>query len=399
MLEEPEPLLDGVELRPLRDLARLATTRGQGEGRNFVSLRFWQVRDDQAVRPLYLHRSLAAAQVANALNPNATGDPEFLSVTDLDVESSITVVEAGTFVASNSELTAGDGKPDPLTRCVDVLTEFHRSYRVMTDEHVPELTYERLHPLVVWFRRDASAGDAAPTPAGMLMLENRNYGFPDGSDIGPQTQTQITELNVRLSSGDPFALYAERRLAANVECWTTGRMGESIVQSGIAAELLFDALLGFLMWEEHDRGEATLEAAAEVFSTDITPRLRNQYAKRLGGQWSFQQPPMQGWFTTIASVRNAVVHGGARPDKHAAADAIDALLALEGFVGERLCERWRTYPRTAWTFLGTRGFEKRGRLQAAEKWMDSNGGSIVGWVREYQSWREQVNARVVRRRA
>lgn len=180
LLDEREPLLDGVEVRPLMNLERVVPLPDDAEGHNYVSLRFWQVRDDQAGIPEYLHRTLLAARVGKALNPEATGDPEDLTKVELEnYEPYRTVVEAATFVARDSELNAGENKPDPLTRCIEVLTDFHRSYRVMAHKHGAELTYERLHPAVVWFRRPAFDAETLPVPAGMVMLENRNVAVPE----------------------------------------------------------------------------------------------------------------------------------------------------------------------------------------------------------------------------
>lgn len=397
-LDEREPLLDGVDLRPLAHLERAVPLPSDAQGHNFVSLRFWRVKDDQAAVPEFTYRTLLAARVGKALNPDVQGDPDdFAKIPLEDYEPYRTIVEAVTFVACDEQLVASEGKPDPLTRCIDVLTGFHRSYRVQARKHISELTYERLHPVVICFRRPLF-GDALPMPAGMIMLENRNFAVPDTEPLSQEMQRDISLFSIRASAGDPFAIYAERRLEAEMEVWTTGRMGESVLQCGIAAEVLFDALLGLMMWEEHQQGSLTVYGAAEVFSSDITPRLRSEYAKRLGGQWSFQSEPMSGWFNDITHVRNRVVHGGYRPDKHKAADALDALLAVEKFVGDRLAERWLTYPRTAWLFLGTSGFEKRGGLRRADAWLQENGANTAPWVREYRGWREQVDALVARRR-
>lgn len=146
-LEEGEPLLDGVKVRPPVNLDHVVVSPEDGEGHNFVSLRFWQMHNDQVTTPEYVHRSLLAARVSKALNPESTADPEALVDAKLnDYEPYQTVVEATTFVARDREMIAGEDKPDPLTRCIDVLTGFHRSYRVITHEHVAALTYERLHP-------------------------------------------------------------------------------------------------------------------------------------------------------------------------------------------------------------------------------------------------------------
>lgn len=398
-MEEREPVLDDVDIRPLQHVHG-GLPRSEGAvGRNFVSLRFWQMRDEQSASPEFLYRNFLAARVGNALNPETMGDAAMMEDAEgAGYEPYRTVVEAVTFVACEAELRASESKREPLTRCIDVLTQYHRAYRAVTGEHVPELTYERLHPWVLWYRRPAFDLAALPTLAGLIMLENRNYALPASETLDGPAHHAISQFNLHLSAGSPFALYAERRLEADIEVWTTGRMAESIMQTSIAAEVLFDGLLGLMLWEEHTADLITVEEAAGVFSSDITPRLKREYARRLGGNWSFARNPMKGWFDNIAATRNRVVHGGHRPDKHAAADAYEALLAVERFVADRLADRWKRYPRTSWLFLGHDGFERRGKLAAAQAWFEDNGGNVIAWAREYQAWRVEVNGLVTRRR-
>ncbi len=130
-LEEPEPLLEGVEMRPLLHLEPVQPVTGGG-GRNFVSLRFWQLRDEQAATPEFLYRSVLAARVAKIINPEEIADPDKLLQMSLpeDHDPYRTVVEAVTFVAQKAQLSRSDSKPDALTRCIEVLLDFHRSYRV-----------------------------------------------------------------------------------------------------------------------------------------------------------------------------------------------------------------------------------------------------------------------------
>lgn len=398
-LDLDEPLLSGVELRPLPHLKRSAGSRVQSSGRNFVSLRFWQAKDDQARIPELLYRSMLAARVAKALNPESIADPDALPQTDHEGhEPTRTVVEAVTFVAHEEQLVSTPSRVDPLSRCIDVTCEFFNAYRVRARQHVPELTYERIHPAVLWFRRPAFEPISPLTSCGIIMLHNQNFGFAHSGKLDHEIQRDIMQVTARASAGDPFAVYARLRLEAELNVYTTGRMGESIIQCAIAAEVLFDAILGLMMWEERERGALTIEQAAETLSSDIVPRLRNEYAKRLKGNWSLNQSPMRDWFELISDIRNRVVHGGYLPSKQQASDALDALHAVEKFVGDRLAARWRTYPRSAWLFLGDPGLKKRGHLKPAEAWVQIHGLDALGWILDYQRFREQANALVNRRR-
>jgi hypothetical protein len=395
-LDEREPLLDGAELRPLEHTPPWPDN--YPEGHNFVSLRFWQVVDDQAVIPEFMYRMRMAERVAQALNPDAMQKPERLEDLRPDDHAPYrTVVEAVTFVARPDDLIGTDSKPDPLSRCIHVLTAFHRAYRVATRKHVPELTYERLHPVVMCFRKPAAEPDAHPEPAGILFLDNNNIPVEEMTPLSNDDILHLSQRHVRAVAGDPYSVYAERRLEAEMEAWTNGRARESIVQAAIAAEVLFSAILGLAMWEEHQRGESTIDDAADAFSQPLAMRIRSQYSKRFGGKWFTDTDPIKGWQTHIADVRHRVVHAGYEPDKHQAHTALETLQALERFIGNRLAVKWKTYPRTAWLFLGNSGFKKRGnnKLRHAEEWANAEGLMPVDWIRDYQAWREKVNALVV----
>ncbi len=368
------------------------------DGHNFVSLRFWQVLDDQAEIPEFMHRMRMADRVAQALNPDAMRKPERLEDLRPDDHAPYrTVVEAVTFVARPDDMIATDNKPDPLSRCIHVLTAFHRAYRVAARKHVPELTYERLHPVVMWFRKPAADPGARPEPAGILFLNNNNIPVEEITPLSNDDIEHLSQRHVRAVAGDPFSVYAERRLEAEMEAWTNGRPRESVVQAAIAAEVLLGALLGLAMWEEHERGELTIDDAAGAFSQPLATRIKSQYSKRFGGKWFTDTDPIKGWQTDIADVRHRVVHAGYEPEKHQAYVALEVLQALERFIGDRLASRWKNYPRTAWLFLGSPGFKRRGnsKLRQAEEWADAQGEKPVDWVRDYQAWREQVNALVV----
>jgi len=160
--------------------------------------------------------------------------------------------------------------------------------------------------------------------------------------------------------------------------------------------------LGLAMWEESLAGRATHDDAAVAFARDLTPRLKNEYAKRLGGQWALTGQNLAPWYLQIATVRNRVVHGGFRPDAQEASEAMAALSLVEHFIGDQLAQKFRTYPRTAWLFLGAEGLRRRGRFSAANLWARSLDVPLqqaqLHWIDEYRAWRDQVNSLIQRRR-
>jgi len=391
-----EPLLDGQEMRALPHLPPANWSRG-GEGYNFVSLRFWQVLDDQADVPEFVHRFRLAGRVAQSLTDSEGLDPEGQGESLLPKsEAYQTVVEAVTFVAQADDLFATPEKPDPLTRCIDTVLEFHNAYRIAARAYIPELTYERIHPIVRWYRKPAFEPEARPEPAGLMFLSHSNIPVEAPEPLSDEQLDALAQRQARARVGDPFMLYAKRRLQAEIEIHTNGRPGESVVQIGIAAEVLLGAILGLAMWEEHKRGELTVEQAAEVLSLPLATRIKQQYG-RFGGKTFPDADPVKHWQTNIADVRNRVVHAGFDPDREQAYAAGEALLALEKYVGDRLFAMWEKYPRTAWLFLGESGFHRRGKkkLQKAQEWSSTEGLRPVDWIRDYQAWREQVNALVV----
>lgn len=392
-VDEDEPLLEGTEIAPVDGLEPIVNS-----GKNYVSLKFWQLHDDKALPSELEYGGVLASRVLSMLTGLGDAIPFSREAGEGLEQPFRTVVEAVTFVAKEDDLVSAGGKPDPLTRCIDVLLSFHRAYRLATHKQIRALTYERLHPMVLWTRRELAQG-SKHDPMGVILLENRNLSVPDTEELTREQFHALNQYFVRSSVRDPFTSFAERRLEAQIELWAAGEIAKSIVETAIAAEVLFDAVLGMMMWEESMRGDLGEDDAAKVFNRDVTPRLKTQYSSRLGGNWSFVRAPMKDWFEQIAGVRNRVVHSGYHPTKREGADAIETLRLLEHFVGDRLAANWKKYPRTSWAFLGTEGFERRRRLRAMTSWLEQDGGNVRDWFADYSTWRDSVNERILRRRA
>ncbi|CAG7637403.1 hypothetical protein E143388_07891 [Rhodococcus opacus] len=393
--DELEPLLDDVRFVPTAGCR--APMPSDGVGRNFVSLRFWQI-DDESESPFETDlRHLFKA--FDRLHPPADRNAALAStgvVEEADIpQRHRTVVEAVTFVASADDLIATATKPDPLTRCLDALFEFHRAYRVAAKTPTEELTYSQLFPLLLMFRR--AMDDEKITPQGIMHLTSDNVRFGALTEhIGTVDFGLVAAQLSRLRLGDRVMSFAERRVDARHELSVKGDFGSAVVQLAIACEVILDGLLGMVLWE----GGANETEASVIFSTDITPRLKSEYAPRLGGNWALNTGILGSWFDDVAGMRNRVVHGGYRPTGAEARRASESVEALAKSISDRLCDKFKDYPKTAWLFLGPTGFQDRNRFsRRVKEWIDSQPeNAVLDWVREYSEWRERVNAQVRLRR-
>lgn len=395
--DEDEPALGGKQLFAFEDAAEPLNVQGQV----FVSLRFWQVRTKPNLALLEdLNRAL---EVGSTMWPNLLRSPKdkdsSIERWFSDQENYRTIVEAVTVVRSQDEILAPPGPTDPFTRCIDVISEHVRAYRISTNARILDLTYERV-PIIIpcfWRSIDGTAEDTqGPT---LMLLDHSNIDTIEGPDIlGDEEQSNTRVTYSRLLAGDPFMLYVERRTSAQVEFWNYGQYGECCVQSSIAAEILFDGVLSMVLWEDCRSGTNTIEGVAEIFSSDIVPRLKNQFHGRLGGTWSLRTGHLKRWDRDIATVRNRVVHAGYHPTRDEASSALESLLDLERFIQRRLVDRFTRYPLTSVLFVGQPGFERVNRWRSVQRWLEESQIDWVASINEYSEWRSDVNERVIRRR-
>lgn len=387
VVDEVEPTLENVAQQSMPDFPLMDSS-----GHNFVSLRLWQVKEPSVAA---FTPNMIAIQKVTAALLDRTDMPEMPASPD---EGYRTVVEAVTYVSSPEALQETEDKPDPLTRCVNVLIDQFRAYRLSTGTLVRELSYERLHPSVFWLTRTPERGSQLTT-MGMMILSNRAHlkGLSPPL-LGEHDEAGMAQYLSRLVLHDPLVLYAERRLDAKRLLWAEGQYAESCVQTAIASEILLDAILGFMIWEECDTGIISDADAVLVFSTDLMPRVKNQYQQRLKGVWRLDRGVVREWDEHIAIIRNRVVHGGFRATQSAAVKARETLISLQTHIGNRIADRWRKYPRTAWAFLGSDGLDRRGKLDSAGRWREAAVGDREDWIAEYVSWRAGINTQLERRR-
>lgn len=196
----------------------------------------------------------------------------------------------------------------------------------------------------------------------------------------------------RLRMGDQWALYAERSAAAR-RALNAGDFAAAIVDIAIATEILFDALLGWALWES---GESVASAAATL-RRPLKERLKSEMHPRFGGTWTLSSTPeLAGWESAVARPRNRVVHRGYRPTEAEAQVALRAATDLNAFVVDRILTNAARYPQLALAVLGTDGLTARGRFTRRLKRAAAENGEFgTDALDQYSTWRELVDARSI----
>lgn len=309
-----------------------------------------------------------------------------------------TIVAATTLVESEwdflSRERADAGYPDVVGRCLDLLYRQVRAVRLVEQSAIPELTYERIVPVIPYLWREARSGRAIGEP-GLLVLDHANIHEGRPTQFSPEAMDQYTQQLERLNVGDTLALYRERRLEARLALSRDGQPAEAAVQAAIAAEVLLDGVLGMILFEDKILGrEQSNEPAVAAFSTNLSRRIRGCFHPRLGGRWTFSTGgPIAAWNEATAGLRNRVVHRGYRPTRDEAEASVRALNELEGFVCNRLADRSSTYPRSALAVLGRRGLESRGHWHRS-RFSTESIGPVMDFLSSYRAWRDLIDEEV-----
>lgn len=364
------------------------------EGKNFVSLRFWQMKDDSPVP--FAHESQLLLKAFAAMHPCEAGEADENVGKFDEIEDALetgeryrTVVEAVTFHSVDN--AAGLG---PLDRCVEALLNFHRAYRMRATRPLALLTRQRLFPLALGFSRAVDETEVAPL--GLIALNGRPPELGGlVSEIDPTPFDHVVELQRRLDQYDPLVRFLESQTDAAYALHGQGSYRDAVIYFGIACEVLFDGLLGMLMWEEG----VSVEAAAEVFSEPIVSRVKKQFHTRLRGTWKLDRGEVGDWHQEVAAIRNRVVHSGYIPLMDEALAAEAAASALRDFTANRLAATCSRYPFTAVTFFGDR--KQAGAIpglnRAARRWLEQNRGELAAKRQDHLEWRQTVHELISRR--
>jgi len=307
-------------------------------------------------------------------------------------ESFATVFEAVTPllpVTGQVGLDVDRSTDDAFDRCIESLRELLRAYVIMSkDVRVLPPTRHSLYPFIPWTTRAPDGSDwggvglylpnigphVVPTPTGTL----------DETHRGPMMITLS-----RMTRGDPTAIFAEHARRAWRAYWMEGDYGAVLIQTHISAEVLLDAVLLMMAWEE-----GTLPSeAADWFNIGLSRRLRTFYPPRLGGNWNTQDPNsvIGEWAHDVRDLRNQVAHRGYWPTPEEARRALQTADKVEDFVKDRLAAKRNKYPRTTLLVLGLPGLERL-RLYAGQikKFAETVADKEPDWLESYGHWAQEV---------
>lgn len=223
-----------------------------------------------------------------------------------------------------------------------------------------------------------------------LIAENMDHVVPRGLEDENEINTFFVFAR-RLRSGDPWALYAERRAACR-RAMLSGRFADAIIEAAVAAEIIFDAILGWALWEA---GSTTADAAT-LLKRPLVERLRCEMHPRLGGKWDLENgPELSRWHSSVAHLRNRIVHRGYLPSEGEASEAVEAGDALESFLVDRVVANVSKFPRMAIAVLGEAGLKRRGlysrRIDLVFRAAGPTGDIPLV---DYQRWRASVDTLV-----
>jgi hypothetical protein len=261
------------------------------------------------------------------------------------------------------------------------LEDVHRAYCIATRSNAAPLTVGDLGIFAFFITHDN--GRWLPTLSMYWIPGNMDAWVPRAlSDVA---QVQALEVMLtRLRAGDPFALFAERiqRAQAALEA---GDFSDAVVDAAVATEILLDAVLSFMLWEE----KATPREAKAVLADPLATRVKTAYHQRIGGRWdSTREPVLKAWDDDVMLRRHRVVHRGIRPTESEAHRALDGARALERWITELVVAKRFAYMRTTLLMVGIPGLQRRDlwsqRMRAA---LASTGEGPDSWVPDYIAWR------------
>lgn len=287
---------------------------------------------------------------------------------------------------------------DPTLRALHCVEHFVRSYNLNADVPARLPTYARVGPTIPALRRTLPVDPLSEWQVHLLPLNHDNVGDRPVKPLEMETIGQIMQNVQLLSAGDIRAVFQSEAVEAQRLYFAEGDYASSIVKSAQACEILFDGVLGLLLWEEigdAPSAEGPVEASVGVFSKPLIKMVRTEFHIRLGGRWNpGDDGPVGDWSRRVAGPRNRIVHRGYRPSADEAGEALEAIHALDEYVSGLVAANVKKFPRTALMWVTERGLKERGQWLLIRAFAKHRRPIEPPWRDNYSAWRERADAAV-----
>lgn len=351
-----------------------------------------------AVDAVLRRLSIGDPQTPGGSGPYPGATPQ--QVTVMDVVTQLASPEsADNFVRPQD---AGP-REDSLMRALSAAREVARAARLTENPRVVLPSYERLPVAVLTAMavgRMSGAVLTVPPPAEwqvttVVILDHTNIGgweVTDEKELERLTREAGHWFNA-LKQGFPAAVAREHLIQAQRHLQVEGEYAQAVLAAATAAEVLCDALLSALLWEEHTADAVKPDAtdAAKLFAKPkYAQRVSSGLMPRLRGNWN-EGSPWVLWRHGGSRLRNRVIHTGYQPSRAEAVAAVDEVEALQVFLLDRLAARAAAYPRVAYMLLAVEGLEKRGAYNGqVKKFIETQADREPWWTPDVSAWHAQL---------
>jgi hypothetical protein len=380
-----KPAPEGLNLRVTESVPFPSTEKG------FVSIRLLQTEVDADVFGIPLDELTA---VVRSKNP-ALGEEEQVRRGVADGRASTrraaTIAECVTVLDTSAD--------DPITAafesCLWAAGSLSKAFRLMTRLPIPVVTQATLPPVIVYVVRTAVPPDEIQADLGFFIS---HLEFPCGMGADAMSPEDCERMLVYLQAtreGHPGAPCTELRLESRLAHQRYGAYRESVILAHTAVEVLLDAVLGLMLWED---GVEPENAAAVVFSGDASTRLLREFHPRLGGNWKGNgSGAVARYLTVLAPLRHRTVHLGLAPTRAQSDEALQIVQEVQDHVFERLLAKKHRYKTTACVYFGLRWLEEQGQMSSQLR-RHLAAADVETWLPDHNAWRERLIAALQRGR-
>lgn len=380
-LPQPLPVPHGWQIRAMEDETFERRRRFGGLANLTASLCFTHAELDRHPVTMEVAALFDLAYRSRGETGSDAPDP---------LEPQLTVVES--FVPYDEEVDPSDCFDEALRQ----IRHVQRAYAAVEQREVLLVSHGTLPPIVPMWHGTIPDWGLQPEPGPLVpfFLGPTRLTPSDGlGDLTDEKLDRLAPMSRQLTEATTLGNYTDLRREAMTQLRVHGNWRLAALTVAIAGEIMLDTILLHLHWEEGTE----IQDAARLFMLSERAshvwRVKSCFAELLGGSWSLEAPgPVRDYHQNVALIRHRIAHSGYDPSHAEAEAALNTLLDLERFVGDRLThsDNLNVYTRTARAWCGNNGLAERGRLTRRVRELIAD-PSEPPWSDTFERYRQHVD--------